>query len=210
VSTPVPARTWHSRSRATDYTLNVEQTDGGDSGVQLWIGDSYDGVSVLLDRAQTGELVTDLLRRLVLVGGRHAALCAAADPSIAEQRGPRPTDRDPDVVDVVIYCGEDHPTLEWTSCGREAEHDGLCRGIYPRTGVVHDWHAADPSIAEQRGDRPDRVWTVTGWPTDRVWSVTDDGRDALRGRENAETDLPGGLTPPDPRSHGSADGGGAR
>jgi len=93
VSAPAPARTWHSRSRATDYTLNVEQTDVSASGVQLWIGDADgDGVSVLLDRAQTGELVTDLLCRLALIAGPRAALCAAADPSIAEQRSPRPTD----------------------------------------------------------------------------------------------------------------------
>jgi len=215
VSAPVPARTWRSSSRAARYTLNVEQTDGGASGVQLSIG----AVTVLLDRAQTGQLVTDLLRRLALIGGRYAAVRAAADSSIDHQRGPRLTDhawtvtgsgRDPDVVDAVIYCGERHPTLDHLLCGLESRHDGLCRGIDPRTGVVHDWHAADPSITEQRGPQPDRVWTVTGWPTDRVWSVTDDGRDALRGRENAETDPPGALTPPDPRSPGSADGGGAR
>lgn len=209
MSTPVPARSWPS-ARTAAFTLNVEETDPGDLAVGLWIGDPSDGVSVLLDRTQTGELVTDLLRRLALIAGRHAALCAAADPSIAAQRGPRPADRDPDVVDAVIYCGEHHPTLECTSCGRESRHDGLCRGIDPRTGVVHDWHAADPSIAEQRGDRPDRVWTLTGWPTDHVWTATASGRDALRGPEPARTDLPGGLTPTDPRSPGSGSAGGAR
>jgi hypothetical protein len=136
VSAPVPARTWHSTGTAA-FTLSIEQTDGGASGVQLWIGDTDgDGVSVLLDRAQTGELVTDLLRRLALIGGRHAAVRAAADPSIAEQRGPR--------------------------------------------------------------------------PAARVWTIADSGRDALRGPESAETGLPGGLTPPDPRSPGSVDAGGAR
>jgi len=90
---PVPARTWRSSSRAAAWTLNVEQTDAGDSEVQLWIGDPYDGMSVLLDRAQTGQLVTDLLRRLALIGGRHAAVRAAADPSITHQCGPlTPTD----------------------------------------------------------------------------------------------------------------------
>ena len=136
MSAPVPARTWRSSSRATGWTLNVEQTDAGDSELQLWIGDSYDGMSVLLDRAQTGQLVTDLLRRLALIGGRHAAVQAAADPSIAEQRSAQP---------------------------------------------------------------PGRVWTIA-----------DPGRDALRGPESAETGLPGGLTPPDPRSPGSVDAGGAR
>ena len=90
MSAPVPARTWHSRSRAAEYTLNVEQTDGGDVGVEFWIGNPHDGGSVLLNRTQTGELVTDLLRRLALIGGRHAAVQAAADPSIAAQRSAQP------------------------------------------------------------------------------------------------------------------------
>jgi hypothetical protein len=89
VSAPVPARTWHSTCTAA-FTLSIEQTDGGASGVQLWISGPYDGMSVLLDRAQTGELVTDLLRRLALIGGRHAAVRAAADPSIAAQRSAQP------------------------------------------------------------------------------------------------------------------------
>jgi hypothetical protein len=136
VSAPVSARTWHGRSRATNYTLNVEQTDGGDVGVEFWIGNPHDGGSVLLNRTQTGELVTDLLRRLALIGGRYAAVRAAADSSIDHQRGPQ--------------------------------------------------------------------------PTDHAWTVTHSGRDALRGPASAETGPPGALTPTDPRSPGSADGGGAR
>ncbi len=135
MSAPVPARTWHS-TRATEYTLNIERTDLDASGVRLWISDPYDGVSVLLDRAQTAQLVTDLLRRLALIGGRYAAVRAAADSSITHQRGPR--------------------------------------------------------------------------PTDHAWTIADAGRDALRGPERAGTDLPGALTPPDPRSHGSGSAGGAR
>ncbi len=122
---------------------------------------------------------------------------AFTDPSIAEQRGPRPTDRDPDVVDVVIYCGEDHPTLECTSCGREAEHDGPCRGIHPRTGVVRDWYAADAAIAADD-------------PVDREVLGVRAGADGPRGPEGAETGPAGGLPPPDPRSPGSVDAGGAR
>jgi len=91
VSAPVPARTWHSTCTAA-FTLSIEQTDGGASGVQLWISGPYGGGNVVLDRAQTGELVTDLLRRLALIGGRYAAVRAAADSSITHQRGPRPTD----------------------------------------------------------------------------------------------------------------------
>jgi len=135
VSAPVPARTWHGTCTAA-FTLSIEQTDGGASGVQLWISGPYDGMSVLLDRAQTGELVTDLLRRLALVGGRYAAVRAAADSSIDHQRGPR--------------------------------------------------------------------------PTDHVWTIADSGRDALRAPGSTGTGLPGGLTPPDPRSPGSVDAGGAR
>ena len=92
MSAPVPARTWHCTCRTeSDYTLNVEQTEGGDPGVHLWVGDADgDEVGVLLNRAQTGELVTDLLRRLALIGGRYAAVQAAADPSIAAQRSAQP------------------------------------------------------------------------------------------------------------------------
>jgi hypothetical protein len=96
VSAPVPARTWHSSYVPEDggarFSLNLEETVATDVEVQLWIGDPGDGVTVLLDRAQTGELVTDLLRRLALIGGRYAAVRAAADSSIDHQRGPQPTD----------------------------------------------------------------------------------------------------------------------
>ena len=93
MSDSVPARTWRSGHRsAAGYTLNVEQTDAGDSEVEFWIGNPHDGVSVLLNRTQTGELVTDVLRRLALIGGRYAAVRAAADSSITHQRGPRLTD----------------------------------------------------------------------------------------------------------------------
>ena len=68
-SAPVPERTWHSRARFHGTTtLNVEQTDGGDLGVQLWAVDGDgDSVRVLLDRTQTAELITDLLHRHVFM-----------------------------------------------------------------------------------------------------------------------------------------------
>ena len=72
-STPVvPSRTWLSAHKAAD-TLNVDQTDGGDFGVQFRIGDAYGGgVSVLLDRTQIDELITDLVERRALLASRRA------------------------------------------------------------------------------------------------------------------------------------------
>ena len=67
----VPARTWRS-SRAPEYTLNVDQTDLAASGVELSIGDPYDGVTVLLNRTQIDELITDLVERRALLVSRRA------------------------------------------------------------------------------------------------------------------------------------------
>jgi hypothetical protein len=71
-SAPVPERTWHSRARFHGTTtLNVEQTDGGDLGVQLWAVDGDgDSVRVLLDLTQIEELAADLLRRALLISRR--------------------------------------------------------------------------------------------------------------------------------------------
>ena len=144
----IPARTW-SNVHAPDpgdpeTTFTVEVTAPGDTEVQLCIDGPDD---VCLDRDQFAELVTDLLCRLVLIAGRHAAVQAAA---------------------------------------------------------------ALPVIPLPGSTQPDRVWTVTGWPTDRVWTVSDSGRDALRGPVITGTGTPGGLTPTDPRSPGSGSAGGAR
>ena len=68
----VPARTWRTGSRTAEFTLNVEQTDGGDLWVQLWVGDPHDGVTVLLDQTQIDELTADLLRRRALLATRRA------------------------------------------------------------------------------------------------------------------------------------------
>jgi len=51
--------------------LNVDQTDGGDFGVQFWIGAPGVGC-VLLERTQIDELITDLLLRRALIANRRA------------------------------------------------------------------------------------------------------------------------------------------
>jgi len=88
----VPGRNWPSADRAERTELVALDTEPGDSGVTLAVTDPLTGthLTAMLDRAQTGELVTDLLRRLALIGGRYAAVQAAADPSIAAQRSAQP------------------------------------------------------------------------------------------------------------------------
>ena len=72
---PVPARTWRTGRRTPEFTLNVEQTDGGDLWVLLWTGDvdtNTDGRRVLLDQTQIDELITDLVERRALLATRRA------------------------------------------------------------------------------------------------------------------------------------------
>jgi len=69
---PVPARTWHTGSRTAEFTLNIEQTDGGDAWVHLWVGDPCDGVTVVLDGTQIDELITELMRRRALIATYRA------------------------------------------------------------------------------------------------------------------------------------------
>ena len=72
-SAPVPARTWHGRTRFHTNTLTLGRTDGGDLGVQLWVDDGDgDSMSVLLDRTQIDELITDLVERRALLATRRA------------------------------------------------------------------------------------------------------------------------------------------
>ena len=68
----VPFRTWHS-TRTAAFTLNIEQTYGGDLGVHFWVGDGNldDGDGVLLDQTQIDELITDLLERRALLTTRR-------------------------------------------------------------------------------------------------------------------------------------------
>jgi hypothetical protein len=44
-----------------------------------------------------------------------------------------------EVVDVVIHCGEDHPSVPNVRCGREADHEPPCCAIEPRTGRLERW-----------------------------------------------------------------------
>lgn len=83
----IPARTWPSSIPARCAgQLQVLDTDPDDDLVVLTItGPVINGDDVLtveLDPAATGELVTDLLRRLAAIAGRRVATQAAAQGSI--------------------------------------------------------------------------------------------------------------------------------
>jgi hypothetical protein len=84
----MPARSWtgvtDEDSERTDFV--VGWTDPGDNCVVLSMGNE----SVVLDPAPIRELVTELLRRLVLIAGPRVAVEAAADASVAPQASIQP------------------------------------------------------------------------------------------------------------------------
>lgn len=92
----IPGRTWIPTA-VRRHALVIEETDPGDTEVALWIGDmddpgGPDGRIMLLDVAATGELVSDLLRRLAVMAGRQAAIEAAADGYVVALAATQPSE----------------------------------------------------------------------------------------------------------------------
>jgi len=83
----IPARQWIANSSDSypDVTsLTVETTDEGMVALSVIDGPATNVLCVLLTPEQYGELVTDGIRRLVLIRGHRAAVEAVAAPDITE------------------------------------------------------------------------------------------------------------------------------